>query len=757
MSVAAPDFGRRQEGLPSTAARSAGRDDTEGSAPQRPPGTDVQADRAKRGHGGRRQRLVRRSWPLALCLALVWGAGEWAARHRSASLADGIQRSMDVHAIGLRGVTARFGHLPATLAEHPAVLAALAMPLDGAAAQRADRYLAAVNLRAEVEALYLMDMSGRTVASSNWDTPASYVGHSYGNRPYFIDAQGGRPGLFYGVGQTTGRPGLFLSAPVRQDGRVVGVVALKVSLQPLTAAWAHARDPIAVVDDRGIVVVSSVAEWTYRATRPLSAQDEAWLCLHRQYGPCGSVQPMQWQARPAAGKREMVVRAARQGRSQEWLALGEPLPELGWSLVVMADTAPVAHARYIAWALASLGAAAIFLAVLAWRLRERRMVDLRRTGVELERRVAARTLELQEAHAFRQAMEDSLVVGMCARDLEGRILYTNRAFDDLLGLSDGEVIGSRPPYRFWHPEEIERQWQLYDAALSGRAPVSGTEHRFRHARGHDVIATVHTAPLIDGRGVQTGWMSSLVDVTARKRAEELQRLQSEQLQHATRLASVGEMASTLAHELNQPLMAMSTFAGAARHFSVQGRSADLAECLDGIREQAQRARRIIDRVRELARRRSPAFTTVALNDVVGQVLVLMEPELRRHRVIVVTELDAACPAVQADQILLEQVLVNLLLNATQSLAAVERSRRQVEIRTHAGEGVVQLGVSDHGQGVAAAARERLFESFNTTRAQGLGLGLSICRTIAESHRGRIWHAPRDGGGAVFTLELPVSP
>ena len=705
--------------------------------------------------GGRRRRLA--GWALAAiaALALVWAAGQGAARREATALTDAMQRSIEVHAVGLRGATARYSYLPATVAQHPEVLTLLLNPQDPARVERANRYLEAVNRRADADALYLMNADGLTLAASNWNDAQSFVGHVYANRPYFIDARVGRSGLFYGVGQTTGVPGLFISAPVRHDGRIVGVVAVKLSLKAITAAWAQARDPIVVTDERGIVVIGSVPGWTYRATRPLSSDDERWLCEHLQYGRCGSVQPVDWQVQRSAGDPAYRLRATLDGRAREWLALDEVLPELGWTLTVMSDTAPVAVARRTAWALAALALAALLLGTLYWRLRERRVRELRQTGAELERRVAERTAELQEAHAFRQAMEDSLIVGMRARDLDGRIIYANRALCAMLGLSEDEVVGAMPPYRFWHPDEIERQWQLHNAAISGRAPRTGTEHRFRHRNGHDVYAMVYTAPLIDGQGRHTGWMSSVVDITAGKRAEERQRQQNEQLQHAARLASVGEMASTLAHELNQPLMAMSSFAGAARAFSAQGKADDLADCLDGIRAQAQRAREIIDRVREMTRRRSTVFAPVAVNDVVRNVMTLVYPELHRHQASVSTVLDDSLPPVHGDRILLEQVLVNLLLNAMQALDAVPPVQRRIEVATARDDGRVRLSVTDHGPGVPAAAAERLFESFNTTRPQGLGLGLSICRTIVESHGGRIGHTPRPGGGAVFSVELPI--
>ena len=402
----------------------------------------------------------------------------------------------------------------------------------------------------------------------------------------------------------------------------------------------------------------------------------------------------------SAGDAAYRLRATLDGQAREWLALDEVLPELGWTLTVMSDTAPITLARRMAWALTALALAALLLATLYWRLRERRLSELRQTGAELERRVAQRTGELQEAHAFRQAMEDSLIVG-CARATSTGA-FTPTAPSATCWACEDEVVGAMPPYSFWHPDEIERQWQLRSAAISGLAP-RGTEHRFRHprrARRHR-----HGLPRADRRlGRHTGWMSSVVDITAAKRAEERQRQQNEQLQHAARLASVGEMASTLAHELNQPLMAMSSFAGAAHAFSQQGKADALADCLDGLRTQAQRAREIIDRVREMARRRSTVFAPVALNDVVRNVLALVGPELRRHQVTVTTALDDGLPPVNGDRILLEQVLVNLLLNAMQALDAVAPALRQIEVVTMRDDGGVKLSVADRGHGARRCGR-----------------------------------------------------
>jgi two-component system sensor histidine kinase DctS len=268
---------------------------------------------------------------------------------------------------------------------------------------------------------------------------------------------------------------------------------------------------------------------------------------------------------------------------------------------------------------------------------------------------------------------------------------------------------------------------------------------------------LYTAPLIDGEGKHSGWMISVVDMSTQKRAEEQQRLHEEQLRHASRLASLGEMASTLAHELNQPLMALSSFASAAQAFARQGEQQLLASSLDDITAQAQRAADIVRRVRGFVRQHTDGVEPVSLNHCVGSVLALLKPEIRLRKARVVTRLAAELPDVPGDHVLLEQVLLNLVLNALQAMQDTPVPQRIVEIDTARVDGLVTLSVADHGPGIDAKAAAQLFTSFFTTKPDGLGLGLNICRTIVEGHRGRLVFDNRPGGGAVFTVRLHPMP
>lgn len=707
----------------------------------------------------RRYRAIA-AWAAALALALllIGLAAQWAAVREANFQADSIRRAMEVHALGLRDAAGKYSYLPFTASLHPDVLAALAHPQDAAVKQRANRYIEEVNRQAGSDALYLIDLQGMTLAASNWATPQTFVGESYANRPYFIDARAGRNGLFYGVGQTTGEPGLFISAPVRPDGgAVLGVVTVKVSLRQLQDAWTFARDPILLTDARGIVFLSSVQSWMYQATRALGAAEIEGMRRDQQYGARTNFPALPWKVDRDEGGPGYLVRTDLGGQPRRFLAVDELLPDLGWTLTVMADHAEVVRARERTWMLGLLCAGLLLLGGLYWQLRERRFAEQRDARRDLELRVRERTHELDEAHAFRKAMEDSLLVGMRARDLDGRIIYVNLAFCEMTGYGADELLGRLPPYPYWHPDDVTLHWRHYDAMMSGEPAHAGFESRLRHRDGHEVITMVYTAALIDADGKHSGWMSSVVDITEQKRAELRQRQNDEQLQHAQRLASLGEMASTLAHELNQPLMALSNFASAAKAFAEQGNQQLLVSSLDETMAQAQRSAEIVRRIRGFVRQRTAGTEDCAVAALVSNALALLQGEMRMRQARAEVRMPAGLPEVRGDRVLLEQVLLNLLSNSLHAMQATPPEQRLVEIEAEVLEGRMHIRVADRGPGIDAALAEQVFAPFFTTKTGGLGLGLNICRTIVEAHRGRLSFANRADGGTVFTLELEITP
>ncbi len=707
------------------------------------------------------RRFFRQPWLRWGLLALGVGmaiflAGQWAERRELHSRIQALQQVAQSTVMGLEGVSEKHGFLPYAAARHPDVLDLLAHPQDQNLVKRVNRYLTEFKERTDSAALFVMDAGGVTLASSNWNTAGSFVGQSYRQRPYFQQALQGQPSYFYGVGLTTGTPGFFIAEPVRHGAEVLGVMVVKVSFDALERSWSASPDPLLLLDSRGIVFLSSESEWLYQSRSPLTRTDLDWLSQNGQYGARAGYPRLPWRLRPldAATRYELHTQVKSQPRS--FLALETVLPDLGWTLVVTGDLKGVAQARVEALALATLLAAVLLLAGLYWRLHERRYAEQRQAKQELERRVQERTLDLEQAQAFRKAMEDALLVGMRARDPQGRIIYVNRAFCDMVGYRADEILGCAPPYPYWHPDELESYRRDREASMATEARPYGFESRIRHRAGHDVITRVYTAPLIDAQGRNQGWMSSVVDITAQKQAEDRQHEQERQLQRSARLASVGEMASTLAHELNQPLMALSNFAVAARTIAAQAQMTVLVAALDDMVEQSQRASEIVRRVRGFINPRRGAYEACDVHAVITHSLALLRSELERQSITVTQHLSAALPPVRGNRVLLEQVLINLLQNAAQAMQDLPVAQRVIDIRTQLQERALQIQVGDVGPGVPQALLEQVFSPFFSTKPEGLGLGLNICRSIVEAHGGHLTVANRLGGGAVFSFTLALS-
>ncbi|MFC0252236.1 sensor histidine kinase [Massilia consociata] len=697
----------------------------------------------------------------AAALVLVVATGHWAEQRELQTQMEALRQAAAAHALGLRGLVEKHDFLPHAAARHPGVHALLRAPRDAALQARVNDYFADLQATTGAAALYLVDRDGLTLSASNWNTPSSFVGQYYRQRAYFEDAVQGRRGFFYGLGLTTGQSGLFIAEPVRVEGAILGVVVVKISLEALQATWMRVADPVLLRDSRGIVFLSGEPAWLFHSVRPVSALDARWIAEHEQYADRARFDLLPWTVEARHDASAFVLRTVVQGRRRNLLALDTPLPELGWTLTNTTDMKEVQQARRAARTLTALALALLLLGVLYWRLREKRFVEQRAARLELERRVEERTRDLQEAHAFRKAMEDSLLVGMRARDPDGKIIYVNPAFCAMVGYSAEDLLGCRPPYPYWHPDDLDKQARESDDALQGRAAPHGFESRLRHKDGHDVITMVYSAPLVDAQGVHQGTMSSVVDITAQKQAQARQRDQELRLQRSARLASVGEMASTLAHELNQPLMALSNFAVAARALAAHGSPDMLGNALDEIVGQSKRASEIVKRVRAFINPQRGQYESLAMESVILHAETLLKPELQRQGVgldvRVDPALDDAGVLVRGDRVLLEQVLVNLIQNAMQAVQDQPPHRRCIALSCRATRQGLCTSVADQGPGIPPAQLEQVFAPFFTTKPDGLGLGLNICRTIVEAHGGVITVENGADGGAIFSFTLPTVP
>jgi PAS domain S-box-containing protein len=510
------------------------------------------------------------------------------------------------------------------------------------------------------------------------------------------------------------------------------------------------------------------------------------------------------------------------------------------------------------------------------------------------RRLQAQKALVAETN-FRRAMENSMVTGMRALDLHGRISYVNPAFCQMTGWSEAELVGATAPFPYWPEQDREQLTKRLEEEISGQHSAGGFQVRVKRQNGSLFDARMYVSPLIDASGKHTGWMTSMTDITEpnrireqlasaherftivlealdasvsvaplgsqellfanklyrlwfgqdtqghlrlvaqagayegpndaedvddlaglptealtvassenaeifvpelgkwlevrsryinwadgrlaqmviatditpRRQAEELAAQQAERAQNASRLITMGEMASSVAHELNQPLTAISNYCSGmiSRIKSQQVEEKDLLWALDKTAHQAQRAGQIILRIRSFVKRSEPNRALSDVSAMVSESLELAEIELRRRNVRLSHYVAARLPLLMVDPILIEQVLINLMKNAAESIDNANRPshQRHVELRVGLkevdGKSVVEFAVTDSGQGLPPEAIDRVYEAFFSTKVEGMGIGLNLCRSIIESHQGRIsaenLYNADEVTGCRFSFWIPV--
>ena len=287
-----------------------------------------------------------------------------------------------------------------------------------------------------------------------------------------------------------------------------------------------------------------------------------------------------------------------------------------------------------------------------------------------------------------------------------------------------------------------------------------------HKDGTHFPVLVFDAPLINALGSQTGWMSAFVDITEQRRMEELSRASQDRLQATARLATVGEMASLLSHELNQPLAAISSYATGGLNmlndrnvpsFSGELTMVDLQGALQRIAEQAERAGKVIKSVHNFVRRREGDREPVQPASLLEAIMLLVG--LRAHKLGVQVQIQVAddLPLVVCDRTMVEQVLLNLARNGMQAMEhlGVESRVLAFAVQRDATQRNVEFSVADGGLGISDEVARQLFTPFFTTKAEGMGLGLSLCRTVIEQHRGKLEFENRSPRGTIFKFTLPL--
>jgi len=332
-----------------------------------------------------------------------------------------------------------------------------------------------------------------------------------------------------------------------------------------------------------------------------------------------------------------------------------------------------------------------------------------------------------------------------------------RSSERLTGYTAEELRG-KTPRLLQGPRSDRRTLDRARDALAAGHAFHGEITNYRKDRSPYVMEW-HIFPLRNDAGRLTHWVSIQRDVTERRRAEAIAQQHREELAHVGRLSTLGELASGLAHELNQPLTAIGNYAeGALRRLDRGGRGRDAAirEALERINGQRTHASEVVGRLRSFVGKRETRRSAVALSELVCEAVSLAEHELREHQVEVRLELNDDLPPINIDRVQVEQVVLNLVRNATEAMQAVGPSDRLLVITTTGEPGRQRITIRDRGPGVGAAELDRLFLPFFSTKDHGMGIGLNISQSLIESHGGRLTAARNaDGPGMTFTIELPA--
>ena len=403
------------------------------------------------------------------------------------------------------------------------------------------------------------------------------------------------------------------------------------------------------------------------------------------------------------------------------------------------------------------------LTAMAAELEDRVMArtgDLARTNVALRAEVHERKkteTALAESEQRFKTFAESSSDWLWELDHDLRITFLSEGFAEQNMVPASEVIG-RTPVEARTKGDNPGFWRELAEVLKRRAAVRNVEYRFTDRDGRSRVLLLNGQPVFGRNGAFAGYRGCASDISEQVQAERVAREHEAELAHMMRLSTMGEMASTLAHELNQPLAAIVNYAGGSMRrieSGTDGNGADLKGVLARIAVQAKRASKIITHVGHFTRKTAPGVSVADINDIIRSVSDLARVESGDREVAVRLELDESLPKVRVDAIQIEQVILNLLRNGMEASKGTRKSTREIVIESRAnGAGTIEVAVTDRGRGLPEGGADRIFDPFFTTKRDGMGMGLSISRTIVESHGGRLWAGPGPVRGARFQFTLP---
>jgi PAS domain S-box-containing protein len=372
-----------------------------------------------------------------------------------------------------------------------------------------------------------------------------------------------------------------------------------------------------------------------------------------------------------------------------------------------------------------------------------------------ERKRAEEALGRSERQ-FRALFEEASI-GIALMDAGGRPFETNRKFQEMLGYSAAE-LRRMSLTSYTHPDDAQPSWTRFTELLTGKRDHYRIEKRYRRKDGSLLWGNATAYLVRDQRGEPMFAISMVEEITERKRAEDALRKAEAELAHVTRVTTLGELAASIAHEVNQPLGAIVADANACLNWlaATAPRLDEAREALGAIVDEGHRAAEVIQRIRQLARRAEPQKERLNVNGVIRDASALVRNEALSRRVSLWTVLGSALPPVLGDRVQLQQVLINLAINGMDAMATITDGPRELVIRSQSESDGVLVTVRDSGTGIAPQNMDRIFDAFFTTKSSGMGMGLSICRSIVEAHGGRLWAGANLGPGATLQFSLPAA-